>query len=105
MSGKLVTPTISPSFKKSATAGLSFYFVIYPDKSESAKAELSMQFSRDGEPLGGGSPALTDPDAAGRIQYIATVPTEKMQPGNYQVVFRAKQGAQIAQESVTFSLE
>jgi hypothetical protein len=105
MSGKLVTPTISPLFKKVSTTGLSFYFVIYTDKAESAKPVLSMQLSRDGEPLGGGSPALTDPDAAGRIQYIATVPTEKMQPGNYQVVFRAKQGAEVAQESVTFSLE
>jgi hypothetical protein len=92
-------------FKKAFTTGLSFYFVVYPDKAQSAKPELSMQFSRDGEQLGGGSPELTDPDAAGRIQYIATVPTEKMQPGNYQVVFRAKQGAELAQESVTFKLE
>jgi VWFA-related protein len=105
IAGKLVTPSISPSFKKASTTGLSFYFVVYPDKAESSKPELSMQFSRDGEPLGGGSPALTDPDAAGRIQYIATVPIDKMQPGNYQVVFRARQGAEVAQESVTFSLE
>lgn len=105
MSGKLVTPTISPSLKKSSTSGLSFYLVIYPNKADSAKAELSIQFSRDGEPLGGGAPTLTEPDAAGRIQYIATVPTDKMRPGNYQVVFRAKQGTDVAQESVTFSLE
>jgi hypothetical protein len=105
ISGKLVTPAIGPSFNKSATDRLSFYLVIYPDKAESAKAQLSMQFSKDGEPLGAGSPPLPDPDAGGRIQYIATAPTDKLQPGNYQVVFLVKQGAEVVHESATFTLE
>jgi VWFA-related protein len=105
MSDKLVTPTISPSFSKSTTTGLSFYLVIYPDKADSDKAELSMQFARDGDPIGGGSPPLPEPDGAGRIQYIATAPTEKMPPGNYQVLFVVKQGTRVARESVTFTLE
>jgi VWFA-related protein len=105
MSDKLVTPTISPSFNKNTTTGLSFYLVIYPDKTGHAKTELSMQFTRDGDQLGGASPPLPDPDAAGRIQYIATAPTEKMPPGNYQVLFLVKQGPEVARESVTFTLE
>ena len=105
MSGKLVTPTISPSFSKSTTNSLSFYLVIYPSKADSAKTQLSMQFSKDGEPLGAGSPPLPDPDADGRIQYIATAPTDKLQPGNYQVVFLVRQGAEVARESTTFTLE
>ena len=105
MSDKLVTPTISPSFSKSTTTGLSFYLVIYPDKAERAKTELSMQFARDGDPIGGGSPPLPEPDAAGRIQYIATATTEKMPPGNYQVLFLVTQGTEVARESVTFTLE
>lgn len=105
MADKLVTPTISPSFRKTVTPGLSFYLVIYPDKTDKDKAELSMQFSKDGDLLGGGSPPLPDPDPSGRIQYIATAPTEKMPPGNYQVLFQVKQGSEIAHESVTFTLE
>jgi len=105
MSDKLVTPTVSPSFNKSTTPALSFYLVIYPDKSGAGKAQLSMQFAKDGDPIGGGSPALPDPDAAGRIQYIATAPTEKMPPGNYQVLFLVTQGTEVAHESVTFTLE
>ena len=105
MSGKEMTPAINPSLNKSATNSLSFYLVIYPNQAEAAKAQLSMQFSREGEPFGQGSPALPDPDASGRIQYIATAPTEKMQPGNYQVVFVVRQGAQAVQESTTFTLE
>jgi hypothetical protein len=64
-----------------------------------------MQFSKDGEPLGVGSPPLPDPDAGGRIQYIATAPTDKLQPGNYQVVFLVKQGNEVVHESATFTLE
>jgi VWFA-related protein len=105
MSDKLVTPTISPSFNKSTTTGLSFYLVIYPDKADLAKPELSMRFTRDGDAVGGGSPPLPAPDAAGRIQYIATAPTEKMTPGNYQVLFLVTQGTEVARESVTFTLE
>ena len=105
MSGKLVTPTISPSFSKRSTNDLSFYVVIYPDKASSAKTELTMQFNRDGEPLGAGSPPLPDADGAGRIQYIATAPTDKLPPGDYQVLFQVKQGTEVARESVTFTLE
>ena len=105
MSGKLVTPTISPSFKKRSINDLSFYVVIYPDNGNSAKTELTMQFSKEGEPLGAGSPPLPDADGAGRIQYIATAPTDKMPPGDYQVLFLVKQGSETARESVTFTLE
>lgn len=105
ISGKLVTPAISPSFNKSATDRLSFYLVIYPDKAESRKVQLSMQFSKDGEPLGAGSPPLPEPDADGRIQYIAIAPTEKLEPGNYQVVFLVTQGDEVARESATFTLQ
>lgn len=105
ISGKLVTPAISPSFNKSTTDNLSFYLVIYPNKAESAKPQLSMQFSRDGEPLGAGSPPLPEPDDGGRIRYIATAPAGKLQPGNYQVVFLVKQGAEAVRESATFTLE
>jgi hypothetical protein len=105
ISGKLVTPAISPSFNKSATDRLSFYLVIYPDKAESRKAQLSMQFSKDGEPLGAGSPPLPEPDADGRIQYIAIAPADKLQPGNYQVIFLVTQGDAVARESATFTLQ
>lgn len=105
VSDKIVTPTVNPFFSKSLTSDLSFYVVIYPDKANAAETQLVMQFSKDGEQLGGGSPALPAPDAAGRIQYIARAPTEKMPPGDYQVVFLVKQGTEVAHESVTFTLE
>ncbi len=105
MSDKLITPAISPSFNKKSTNDLSFYLIIYPDKTNSAKTELTMQFTKEGEQLGVGSPSLPDADSAGRIQYIATAPTDNMPPGDYQVLFLVKQGTEVARESVTFTLQ
>jgi VWFA-related protein len=105
MAGKVINPVISPAFKKTDSNGLSFYLVVYPDKANTAKPQLSMQFSRDGEPLGAGSPTLGDADESGRIQYIATAPIDKLPPGNYAVEFLVKQGAETATESVYFTLE
>lgn len=105
MQNKRVTPTLSPLLQKSNTGTISFYLVIYPDKQLSSKAELAMVFSRDGEPMGAGSPSVGDPDAQGRIQYVATVPTAKLDPGNYRIRFMVKQGSETAEESVTFTLE
>ncbi len=105
MSDKVVTPTINPTFKKTTTPRLSFYLVVYPDKAAAEKPQLIMRFSRDGEPLGTGSIALGDADSQGRIPYIATAPTDKLPPGNYQVQFFVKQGAETVSESTSFTLD
>jgi hypothetical protein len=84
---------------------MSFFVTIYPNQKETAKSVLVMEFSRDGQVMGSGSPALGAPDEQGRIQYVATVPTTKLEPGNYRIRFVVKQGAEMAEESATFTLE
>lgn len=105
MANQVVSPMINPTVKKAETKGLPFYVVIYPSKQSSDKPTLEMQFSKDGQVLGSGSPPLGNPDAQGRIQYVATVPLAQLPAGDYQVRFIAKQGAQTSDESVTFTVE
>lgn len=105
MANQVVSPTINPIVKKTDTKGLPFYVVIYPNKANSEKPTLQMVFSKDGQVLGSGSPPLGNPDGQGRIQYVATAPLAQLSPGNYQVRFIAKQGDQVSDESVTFTLE
>jgi hypothetical protein len=78
--------------------------VIYPDKNIRKKPELVMKFSRDGVEVGGGSPALPEPDSSGRIQYVVAASPDKMEPGNYEVRFLVMQGAETDWETVTFTL-
>lgn len=105
MLDKVVMPTVGPTVKKSEAETLPFFVVIYPDKSSAEKPALRMEFSRDGQPIGAGSPPLGDPDAQGRIQYVASAPVAKLEPGNYEVRFVATQGKEAAQETVTFTLQ
>jgi hypothetical protein len=102
---EIVSPSLSPAISKTQANGLSFYVVIYPDKSSQDKPKLTMEFSKDGQVIGSGSPELGNPDAAGRIQCVATAPTQQIQPGDYQVRFVASQGKSAVQQTVSFKLE
>lgn len=105
MANQMVSPMINPTVKKADTKGLPFYVVIYPSKANADKPTLEMEFSKDGQVLGSGSPPLGSPDAQGRIQYVATVPLAQLPAGDYQVRFIAKQGTQTSDESVAFTVE
>jgi VWFA-related protein len=103
MGGKVITPSLSP-VSRADRRELRFYMVIYPDKNIRKKPELVMKFSRDGVEVGGGSPALPEPDSSGRIQYVVAASPDKMEPGNYEVRFLVMQGAETDWETVTFTL-
>lgn len=102
---QVVSPTLDPVISKAEAQTVSFYMVIYPDKSVTAPAQLVMEFSRNGKVLGAGSPPLTPPDQEGRIPYLAVVPIASFQPGDYTVKATAKQGSQTAEETVSFTLK
>ncbi len=105
MENNLITPSLNAVVKKSAASGLPFYVVIYPDKTNTDKTALQMEFSRDGQVLGRVAAPIGSVDAQGRIQYVATAPVDRLEAGNYQVRFIARQGSEAAVESVTFTIE
>jgi VWFA-related protein len=102
---QVVSPTLDPVISKSEAQSVSFYMVIYPDKSVAALPQLVMEFSRGGKVLGTGSPPLTPPDQDGRIPYLAVVPLASFQPGDYTMRATVKQGAHRAEEMVSFTLK
>jgi hypothetical protein len=101
----IVMPTVSPTLKKTDSPEIPFYLTVYPDKKSTDKPTLTMEFSKDGKPLGAAKPALDAPDAQGRIQYTARIPDGGFPPGTYQVRFVAEQGQEKADEAVTFTIE
>jgi VWFA-related protein len=105
MADKIVMPMVNPTLKKSDYQTLPFYLTLYPDKKSTDKPTLTMEFSKDGQMLGKGQAPLGEPDATGRIQYVANAPASALPPGNYQIRFVAAQGSEQADETVTFTLE
>jgi len=102
---QVVSPTLNPVINKAGTETISFYMVIYPDKTIATPPQLVMEFSRNGKVLGGGSPPLGPPDQDGHIPYLAVVPLASFQPGDFTVRAIAKQGSQTAEETVSFTLK
>jgi hypothetical protein len=102
---EIVSPTLTPDVSSKHSSGLSFYLVVYPDKTLSDPPKLILEFAKDGQVIGKGSADLGKPDESGRIQYIATAPIANMQPGNYQVRFLATQGKSAVEQTIAFKLE
>jgi VWFA-related protein len=102
---QVVSPTLDPVINKAEAQSVSFYMVIYPDKSVAAPPQLVMEFSRNGKVLGAGSPPLTSAEQDGRIPYLAVVPLASFQPGDFTVRAIVKQGSQTAEETVSFTLK
>lgn len=106
MADKVILPMVNPTLKKADYDALSFYLTIYPDKKNSEKPSMMMIFSKDGQVLGQApAPQLGEPDAQGRIQYVATAPASALPPGNWEIRFVAQQGKETADSSVTFTLQ
>ena len=102
---KLISPMLSPAINKAEANSVSFFMVVYPSKKSVTPPQLVMEFSRDGQVLGSGSPQLTQPDTDGRIRYVATAPLSALQAGEFMVRFIVKQGSEVAEEPVTFTVQ
>jgi len=102
---KVISPSLNPVVSKAGTEALPFYMVIYPDKNALETPQLVMEFSRGGQVLGRGPAQLGEPDKDGRIQFVATVPLARLEPGDFTLRFVVKQGAETAEESASFILK
>jgi len=106
MADKVILPMVNPVLKKADYDALSFYLTIYPDKKNFETPNMIMIFSKDGQVLGkANAPQLGDPDAQGRIQYVANAPASALPAGKWEIRFVAQQGKETADESVAFTLE
>ncbi|HST51723.1 MAG TPA: VWA domain-containing protein [Pyrinomonadaceae bacterium] len=82
----LVYPNLGQPLRKSSTKELALMLTVYAARGEKAAPKLTLEIAQGGRTLGKGALELPAPDADGRIQYASTIPTEKLQPGDYQLV-------------------
>jgi VWFA-related protein len=102
---KVISPSLNPVISKAGTEALPFYMVIYPDKNALETPQLVMELSREGQVLGRGPVQLDQPDKDGRIQFVATVPLARLEPGDFTLRFVVKQGTETAEETASFILK
>jgi VWFA-related protein len=91
-----------PTFAPGETVSL--FLVAYAERGAAGKASLALEFSRDGAVVGRSTAELPPPDAAGRIPFVASVPTGSLAPGRYEVAAIVSQGAAAARERAFFTV-
>src|SRR5262245_23886621 len=101
--GKII-PNLGEEILPTAGTKVSFYFIVYPATGSSEKPQLTLEFLLDGEVIAKASPELSQPDAQGRIPYIATVPTETFKGGRYELRAVVQQGQQAVEEHAFFTI-
>jgi VWFA-related protein len=85
----LVYPNLGQPLRKSSTKELALMLTVYAARGEKDAPKLTLEIAQGGRTLGKGALELPAPDADGRIQYASTIPTDKLQPGDYQLVVTA----------------
>ncbi len=99
--GGKVTPSLNDTVPGGKGAALSLYFVVYPVQGAD-KPKMKLELLKDGKAVGGGTPELPAPDAQGAIPYIATLPIETLEQGQYEVRVTVQQGAGAVQQTTMF---
>jgi VWFA-related protein len=102
--GKII-PNLGDSIKPNPGAQVSFFFVVYPNAASNEKPRLTLEFLLDGQVIGRGAPELSQPDARGRIPYIASAPIETFKAGRYELRVVVTQGQQEVEEHAFFVIE
>ena len=103
--GGRVIPTLDNSIPASSSGELSYYLVVYPAASEADKPQLTMEFfNKEGASVGQASPDLPPPGKDGLIPYVASLPLANFGPGTYELRATVKQGASMAEEKTSFSI-
>ena len=100
-----IIPTLHDAVPGGAGQVLSLYFVIYPAAGASDPPALTIEFFRDEQPVGAGSPELSAPLADGRIPYIANTPLDAFARGLHEVRVTVRQAGAIAQQSIFVTIE
>jgi hypothetical protein len=99
-SNRIVPFVGEPTFQPGETVSL--FLIVYP--AGTGTAGLTLEFSRDGAVVGRSSVELPPPDSTGRIAYVASVPTQSLQPGRYEVAAVVRAGEAAARERTFFTI-
>jgi VWFA-related protein len=91
-----------PTFRAGDTVSL--FLVAYPRPGAGGGPSLTLEFAREGAVVARSSAALPAADSEGRISYIASVPSQSLAPGRYEVDALVQQGEAAVRESTFFTI-
>lgn len=103
--GTLIHPNLGETLRRSNDKQLAFFVTVYGTKEGSEPPKMTLEIARGGRTTGRASATLSAPDKSNRIQYASALPTDKMQPGEYELKIIVENGSSKAMRSVGFTVE
>jgi len=97
--GKHVIPMVEASVNPATKRYV--YFVVYPDKSNTEKPKIHVEFKTGGQVFAESTADLPEPDATGTIPMFVAAATR---PGNCELQITALQGNQSATEHIRYAV-
>jgi hypothetical protein len=102
--GKII-PNLGEAIQPKSGAQVSFFFVVYPAPGSNEKPGLTLEFLLDGQVIARATPELSQPDAQGRIAYVASAPMETFKAGRYELRAVVTQVGRTVEEHAFFVIE
>ncbi len=104
LSDSRLLPALGDTFQATPDGSIFFYFVAYPDRARTEKVQLTLEFLQNGLAVSQARIDLPPADEQGRIPYLATIPSESLKPGDYEVRAVVSQGDSAVEEHAFLSL-
>jgi hypothetical protein len=105
VTGGRVVPWLTDVVERRPDQPIVVYFTVYPMDLPDQKTDLAIEILADDVPVAVSKPALPAPLEDGSIRYVASVPSEKLNPGLYEIRIRASQAGTVASESLMLSIK
>jgi VWFA-related protein len=100
----LIYPNMGEPLRKSESKNLTFFVTAYAPGAAAGGAKLKLEITRQGRAIGQSTYDLPAPDAAGRIQYAGAIPTDKFDPGEYELKVTVQDARDTATRSAKFTI-
>lgn len=101
---KRIVPNLDAPISRATNPKLWLFFMAYPEDGAATPPEMTMEFVKDGKPVGRSQGMLPAPDPDGIIRFIGPVPTDSFPEGHYDVKVALKQGSGECEEAAEFTL-
>jgi len=99
-----LVPNLGNPIQMIADSSVFLYFVAYPDKRQTEKIQLILQFLQNGLAVSQAQIELPPPDPQGRIPYLAQIPANTLKPGDFEIRAIVAQGNSAVEEHAFLTL-
>jgi len=100
-----IVPNLTGTASRDTGDPVSTFFIVYPNAGNNEKPRLELEVLREGEPLGRVPMELPKSGAGAPVPYFASIPTDTLRPGKYELHATVTQGQEIAEQVLSFVLE